>query len=195
MDWGRCFNYMTQDENWIKKILVGGVFVLLCFILVGIPFVLGYFIEVVRNVKNGKETPLPEWDDLGNKFVTGLMAFIVCLVYSIPGFIIGLIPCIGSVISVVYSLLVGPTAIIMFAKYGDIGGALKFNEAIEFIKINTLNLILVSILGYVLGILGFLGLIALCVGVLFTLFWAFLGYANLVGQLWRLSEPVPPPAA
>jgi hypothetical protein len=81
LDFGRAFTSVTEDPDWIKKILIGGAFALLSSVLVGIPFVLGYFGRTLRNVVAGNARPLPEWDDLGGIFSEGLRLAAVYLVY------------------------------------------------------------------------------------------------------------------
>jgi hypothetical protein len=82
MDIGRSFTFMFEDESWITKVLLGGVLgivPILNFV------VYGYQLEVIRNVAQDQELPLPEWgDDFGGKFVRGLMVFIASLIYSLP---------------------------------------------------------------------------------------------------------------
>jgi hypothetical protein len=81
VDFGRAFTSVTEDPDWIKKVLIGGAFALLSSVLVGIPFVLGYFGRTLRNVVAGTARPLPEWDDLGGIFSEGLRLAAVYLVY------------------------------------------------------------------------------------------------------------------
>lgn len=81
VDFGRTFTFPTEDPEWLKKILIGGVFVLLCGVLVGIPFVLGYFGRTLRNVVEGSPRPMPDWDSLGDIFNEGLRLTAVYLVY------------------------------------------------------------------------------------------------------------------
>ena len=83
VDFGRSFTFPTEDPEWLKKILIGGVFVLLSAILVGIPFVLGYFGRTLRNVTQGAARPMPDWDDLGGIFNEGLRLTAVYLVYGL----------------------------------------------------------------------------------------------------------------
>jgi hypothetical protein len=64
--------------------LFGALFLLLSMILIGIPFLLGYTLEIARNVHRGDPYPLPEWSNLGEKFVDGLKLIIVYLVWAIP---------------------------------------------------------------------------------------------------------------
>ena len=72
VDFGRSFSFVTEDPEWVKKILIGGAFTLACALLVGVPFVLGYFSRTLRNVAAGEPRPMPEWDDLGGLFEEGL---------------------------------------------------------------------------------------------------------------------------
>jgi hypothetical protein len=81
IDFGRAFTFVTEDPAWIQKILVGGAFVLACALLVGIPFVMGYFSRTLRNVAAGATPTLPEWNDLGGLFEEGLRLTAVYLVY------------------------------------------------------------------------------------------------------------------
>ena len=81
IDFGRTFTFVTEDPDWITKVLVGGLFTLLSAILVGIPFVLGYWARMVKAVAAGQARPLPAWDDLGGIFSDGLRLLGVYLVY------------------------------------------------------------------------------------------------------------------
>jgi len=83
VDFGRSFTFVTEDPDWVQKILIGGAFSLACTVLVGIPFVLGYFSRTLRNVVAGEPRPLPEWDDLGGIFNEGLRLTAVSLIYGL----------------------------------------------------------------------------------------------------------------
>lgn len=72
IDFARCFQFVTDDPDWIKKVLIGGAFMLASMFVVGIFFVAGYWARFVRRVAAGQATPLPEWDDLGGIFGDGL---------------------------------------------------------------------------------------------------------------------------
>jgi hypothetical protein len=90
LDFGRAFRFVVDDPDWVKKILIGGAFTLLSAILVGAPFVAGYFVRLVRNVARGDERPLPEWDDLGGLFMDGLRAIAVYLAHLVAAMILPL---------------------------------------------------------------------------------------------------------
>jgi hypothetical protein len=83
VDFGRSFTFVSEDPEWVKKVLVGGAFTLACALLVGVPFVLGYFARTLRNVVEGAPQPLPDWDDLGGLFSEGLRLTAVYLLYAL----------------------------------------------------------------------------------------------------------------
>lgn len=72
IDFGKCFRFVVEDPDWIKKVLIGGAFVLASFLIVGLFFVSGYWVRFLRGVAAGEARPLPEWDDLGGIFRDGL---------------------------------------------------------------------------------------------------------------------------
>jgi hypothetical protein len=88
LDFGRCFTYLTEDPEWLKKVLIGGAFALLMTLLVGIPFVLGYCGRTLKNVARGELRPLPEWDDLGGLFGEGLTLAAVYLLHALAAMVV-----------------------------------------------------------------------------------------------------------
>ena len=106
MDFGKAFTYMFQDPNWLAKLGIGTLLVLvgisLSPVLIGIvPLIIvaGYSLVVLDNVRLGHEHPLPEWQDWGRFFMLGLKAFVALFIWALPMFI-GFVPVLaGSVIS------------------------------------------------------------------------------------------------
>lgn len=79
----RCFRFVVDDPDWVKKILIGGAFTLLLPLIVGAFFVAGYWVRFLRRVVAGDPRPLPEWDDLGGIFNDGLPVVGVSFVYAL----------------------------------------------------------------------------------------------------------------
>ena len=104
LDFVRCLRLVTEDPDWIKKVLIGGGFVLLSGMLVGLPFVLGYYGRVVRNAAAGQSRPLPDWDDLGGLFGEGLQLLAVYLGHVLGVFV--LVAALGCVV-MLPAMLVG----------------------------------------------------------------------------------------
>ena len=211
MDIGSAFTYMFEDENWIKKILIGGIISL-------VPIVnfaaMGYVVEVIRNVRDGRPTPLPEWDQFGQMWMSGLWLFLIFLVYSIPIIILACISGIATaamgtalegasadavggtmgIVSTCLSCLMGlwglvigvlsPAIVIRFAETGQFNSAFQFGEVFSLVKVNVGSYVIALILLWVaIYIISPLGLIACVVGIIFTTFYAYLIAGNLLGQL------------
>ena len=97
IDIGRAVQHPFEDQNWISKLLIGG--------LVNIVPILnfagfGYALDHMKNVTRGQDVPLPTWDDLGTKFVTGLKLVVVNFVLALPILAVtcvaGIIPALGA---------------------------------------------------------------------------------------------------
>ncbi|MDP3047078.1 MAG: DUF4013 domain-containing protein, partial [Chloroflexota bacterium] len=85
MDISKSFTFTFDDEGWLTKILMGGLFSFLSLILIGIPFLIGYFLETLKNVYLGQPLPLPSWgDNLGGLFRKGIKAMVGILIWELP---------------------------------------------------------------------------------------------------------------
>jgi hypothetical protein len=115
VDFGRSFTFVTEDPDWIKKILIGGVFTLACAVLVGIPFVLGYFSRTLRNVVAGEPRPMPEWDDLGAIFNEGLPLTAVYLIYAVG---------VVAILAVLGGVVIAPIMVLSGGGHHDLADAL-----------------------------------------------------------------------
>lgn len=79
----KSFGYVFKDQDWVVKLLIGTVFVLLTPFMIGIPFMSGYAIRIMRYRLEGKEG-LPAWTNLGGMFVDGIKMVFVGFVYALP---------------------------------------------------------------------------------------------------------------
>ena len=91
MDIGSAFTYVFDDEEWIKKLAIGGaiflVGVLTIPILIGIVILfipVGYMFQVLKNVRDENPNPLPEWTDFGNLLKVGFFVSLIGIIYNIP---------------------------------------------------------------------------------------------------------------
>jgi hypothetical protein len=212
-DFLRPFTYVFDDPRWLPKILLGGVFSLAAIFLVGIFFIYGYLARLVRNVINGVQYPLPEWDDLGEYFSEGLKLFVVGLVYSIPvvavvcllvvpaviagGSDSDAVRSIGSAgaffawclmfpVSLAMALWL-PSALLAVVVTGEFSAAFEFANIWKFIRANIGNYLLAYVVWLVARFAAGFGVILLCVGVLFTIFWALCVAAYAFGQVYRMA--------
>ena len=99
LDFGRCFRFVVDDPDWIKKILIGGAFTLASALIIGIFFVAGYWVRLLKQVAAGEPRPLPEWDDLGGIFRDGLPVVGVYFVHMLAVLVlVGGLGCAGGLV-------------------------------------------------------------------------------------------------
>jgi hypothetical protein len=85
MDVGKSVGYVFEDQKWTNKLLIG----MLVSIIPIVNFaLLGWVIDIMRNVSRREPLPLPEWGDFGDKFVKGAILFVVGLIYSLPALLL-----------------------------------------------------------------------------------------------------------
>ena len=100
MDVSTAVTFVKDDERWPGKLVIAAVLVFFSFLLIPIPFLVGYSLEVSRRVMNGDPEALPEWNDWGKLFMDGLYVMIAQFVYTLPFWILA---CIGFVATVGFS--------------------------------------------------------------------------------------------
>lgn len=134
MDIGKSLTYITEDERWISKLIIALIVGFFFFLIFPIFFLIGYAIAITRNVKDGVEKPLPEWEDWGKLFMDGLYVFVAQFVYTLPFLII---MCLGMLAT------------------GGLGAVADSGASEDAI------LALMSTTGLIIGCLGFIWIIAL----------------------------------
>ena len=205
MDIGKSFTYVFEDEEWVSKVLIGALFTILSGILIGIPFLVGYMVELIANVRAGKEKPLPRWDNLGDKFRDGLLLVIGFLVYSLPVLIIACplvlismaagdnnttfsllyacLSCLSGLWGIVVAIL-SPAIYIRFAETRELGAIFRFGDILQFTQ-QHLAEVIVAVLLYIVAsfVAAIVGTLLCVVGLLLTGFWATLVEGHLYAQV------------
>lgn len=90
MDIGRAVQHPLEDQGWPTKLGLGALIALVPILNFAL---FGYGVEHLRNTANGRDVPLPSWDNLGEKFMDGLKLFVVNFILALP---LVLISCIFS---------------------------------------------------------------------------------------------------
>lgn len=215
MDIGRAFTYFTADPDYIKKLLLGGLF---RFIPIVSFISEGYIIEQMKGVSQGRETPLPEWSDMGAYFRRGLMVFVGQLVYMIPLWLIMccfwlgmmamapegdsplkalagistlLLSCAGCLLPI-YGLVLAffmPAFTVRFALTDQVNAFFQFGPAWQAIRAN-MNGYLMNVLGVILAgfVASIIGSVTCGLGYVFAFQWIGLVMAYLFGN-WARSTP------
>jgi O-antigen/teichoic acid export membrane protein len=192
VDIARALTYIFEDEEWIPKLaiavaLVFAGIVLLPVFLVGLAawaLLLGYLVELVRNLRDQHPTPLPRWDHYTEKFSEGSRVLTAALVYNLPNLLVlccvGAVPlvlgrdsatggisllvlcCLGPFI-LIYNLLSGAMLALGTARFADEGNIVVFFQFSDLFAALTRSpqqtlmwLILATVVNIGLGLVGIL---------------------------------------
>ncbi|HEV2722108.1 MAG TPA: DUF4013 domain-containing protein [Thermoanaerobaculia bacterium] len=212
-DFLRPLTFVFEDPRWLPKLLLGALFSLAGIILIGIFFVYGYLARLVRNVVAGEQTPLPEWDDLGEMFSEGAMLFVATLIYTAPFFFLfflmfpfsmladmdnaaaqflgggGLV--VLGLVFVPFALALAvwvPAAMLHAIVKRDFRAAFDFRTIGLFLRGNALNYLLAYLDWLVARFAAGFGILLCCVGIFITSFWALAVAGAAFAQVYRLSE-------
>lgn len=89
MNFERAFRYLFDDKDWLSKAGLG-------LVIMMVPILnfawIGYQVQIIRNVRKNEAVILPTWDDLGKKFMDGLMIALAGLIYALPILLIACLP-------------------------------------------------------------------------------------------------------
>jgi len=210
-DIGKAFSIPFKDPAWVSKFLLAALFMLLCLLGIGIPIIVGYLIQVTQRVIRKEERPLPEWSDIGVKFVLGFKYCVVYVIYLLPVVLL-VIPVIAlgvatsstdapelvGVLSLVYmfgfTLLVIPYSLILaaimpivayrFALTEKIADGIDVAAIFRDFRKNWQNTIVVALITAAIESLAFVGILFFLVGVFFTIFYVYLVAASMRGLLY-----------
>lgn len=209
MDFAKAFTYVFEDRDWLRKLLLPAV--LLLIPILGWIVVMGWMLNIARRVIRAEPNPLIELE-FGRDFADGLKAFVVSFVYAIPSIILSLpssavswmntsgatdptqnwavmlliVCCSG--LSVLYGLFLAvalPAALGNVAATDDLGAGFRFKEVFSLIR-SAPGAYLMVLLGVIVsGFIGSLGVILCIIGVFFTLAYSMAVNGHLYGQAYR----------
>ncbi len=216
MDYGKSFSFVFDDEEWIQKLLIGGILALIPVVNL---VVFGYGLQVLKNAALGEGKALPNWDDFADYFMKGLLSILGAFVWALPIILLSMIGALFSVpvdrmtgygtspdwtwgwanlcfallscLSALYGLFMAfvmPAAMTQYAVSGEFAAFFRFNELYKYIASNLGPYIVVLLLGAVAWFIAGFGVVVCFVGVAFTSFWASLVGNHLLGQVYRASE-------
>lgn len=194
-DFTKVLKYPFQDPQWFSKMaLQGAALFLLCIVLVGIPFLMGYMIRCTQKGLKG-ETTLPGWDEWGDYWRLGWKAFGVNLLYLLPiygvygllvvGYLVLIdidetsLTIIGSIVAIVGYIAILLYGIALIFIQAAVNAAIALNRSFyecfelksriwPYIKANIGAILFAMVAGWVAGFVSYLGFFAFFVGILFT---------------------------
>jgi Protein of unknown function (DUF4013) len=189
MDIGRAVSYIFDDQEWGAKLLISAMIAFGAVItspllvgLIGWAALLGYLVELLRNLHDRHPTPLPRWDNYGEKISQGGSVLTAVILYSLPNLLplcctittsnlwgdgffgssIGLLlVCCVLPGLLVYNLITWPMLALGIARYAEernIGVFFQFNDLFGAVYRNlglTMQWVLVTLIVNIgLGIVG-----------------------------------------
>jgi hypothetical protein len=220
MNFGRAFTYVTEDPDWLKKVGIAAVVMLIP--VIGSIVLMGWGLEITRRVINNEAQPLPDWSDFGGLLSKGFKAFVAALAYIFPILVIyicGLTLTIGveaaggnssnsSTMSgiataamlcmycfiILFALVAGlliPPAFGNIAATDQLGAAFRFNEVFGLLRA-AIGPYLLSILavGVTAMILSPIGSAICGIGLLVTTAYLTTVSSHLYGQAYLTAKAV-----
>lgn len=146
------------SSDW-KKVIIYGIFFILSMLIIGILFVPGYFLRIIKSTLAGYDE-LPEFDEWGDMIIDSLKVIVVSIVYFIIPIIVvsigafasistlmgstsvmdptalvglGITAIIGLILAFIFGLF-ACVAIANMALYNEMGAAFKFSEILDRIS-------------------------------------------------------------
>jgi len=204
----------TKDADIGKKLLIGSLLVLTGF---GIIAILGWMMEIIREVQRGEEPALPEFDDIGMFFMDGLKLMAVGVVWSLPvAILVVLLTTVGigsasffnnaddaamllviinlCVVGLVFAYLV-PVFVLfvpaagLLAENGDLKEALDPRNAIAIFRTNPGGFLLAMLLGAAVNsVMGSIGAILCLVGIYPAMVVSYALQGQFYGNAYRNAK-------
>jgi len=215
-DLGNAFTFLFKDRNWVGKLVVACAFLLLSVIGLGMFVVAGYLIQITQRVMRGEEHVLPDWRDIGVKFVTGFKFVVVYVLYLLPilflmvplivmslaaevspqrevvGLVAGIYAFGFTMLVIPYSLALNmlmPIILYRFAEHERITDALEISGILRLFAQHWQNTVVVALISVGVQSFAAVGIIVFVVGILVTIFYALAVSAYLAGALYREQHP------
>lgn len=222
MDVGKALGFPFEDKDWIVKILIGGILLLIPIVNF---FVFGYIFKVLQRVTREGVYEFPAWNDWGSLFGQGFFVFLFGLIYGlVPGILWGIgtafIGCsvlaaagssygvgplaslgipfmaLGGIIGFLIALIT-PMAMALYADTGEFGQIFNFGEIFSRIGSNVGNYVMVIliyiVLAIVLGIIRMIPILGAIIDI-FVGFYVAVVMSYLFGSVFRGNTAAAPPA-
>lgn len=208
MNFEQAYRFITDDEDWLKKIGFGAV---LWLTGIGVIALLGWSMEIMRRVSTDEENPLPDWTEIGQYFVNGLKFFVLTFVWTLPailfifcasfsiiftsaqfadpndavGLPILMMLCsfVVILVNMVFLALVAPPAMGLIAEGAPLASLFIPRASWDLAKANLGGYLLSAIIGnFVVNLLAMLGIFLCGIGFFFGGSFGYAFWAHLAGQ-------------
>ncbi|MBI9047001.1 MAG: DUF4013 domain-containing protein [Anaerolineaceae bacterium] len=194
MNFGLAFSFPFQDQEWWKKFLLMGVITLIP--VVGQFVLMGWVVQLVRNVINDDPTPIPSLD-FGGQLGQGFKFFILALVYMLPviiltlpiyiitpiadaagmdsdtlGIMMAVVSCLCGGLALILGLAAAfliPAGVANMVINDSLGAGLRVGEVFGLVKAAPVAYLIVIVGSIVASLIGSLGTLGCGIGVLLTM--------------------------
>jgi hypothetical protein len=216
MNFSKAFTYVFEDPDWIKKIIIMGLIILIP--ILGQIVLVGWMVDIIRKIIRQEPVTLPSLA-FGEQLSDGFKMVVISLVYAAPIILLSIIQGIisgvaggmtsdgnmaeagGALIAIVslcfglvyflYGIVLAFVMPIVYGRYaeiGTIGSGLQFGEVINMAK-KVVAPLLITIVGNIAAsFVASLGSIACGIGVLATTAYAMAVMAHFYGQVYNLAK-------
>ena len=219
LDIGAAISFCFRDPEWVTKLLVHGVLLLIPFI--GTIIMLGWQRDIFNRVRVQDDESLPEID-LGKPLSDGLVPFAATFNVYLPYILVNLaaqliilggtfgglvvgeaadepgLVVVGMLVSMVGYLLIFLAMIPMYALLpeaqrrgfnGEPLPLLRPGPSIESLGNHGSLYVLACVFAFLFSFLGATGMYLCCVGFFFTMPWAYAATAHCLAQYERIITP------
>ncbi len=195
MDISRSFSHMFKDSSWFFKVFIGGMFLTMSIVVVGLPFILGYEIEHIRHVAQRQDSMLPEWKNMRRIFEEGLTVFLAAFVYT--AMILALIVAVNGALtmySVVFATLAVvffwmPLVFIQYSKRPSFFSCFSLPEILKRCALHPLLYAISLVTGFLtIAATILFGWMSIILGWPFVVFWGILVQSHILGQLAEVNQ-------
>ncbi|MCC7445906.1 MAG: DUF4013 domain-containing protein [Anaerolineae bacterium] len=206
IDLGKAVTYAFEDQQWVNKLII----LLLVSFIPGLNVIVwsGYALTIARNIMQGEQFPLPNWENWSDIAVRGLLSIAAGFLYFLPIILLGCclsvaqpllsdrsstgslfvaVQCCASVIALIYGLAAGLLLMVgnvrfvqtdQFKSFTDIG------RRIEDLRRTTNPFITLFVYQLIVSIIAGVAstiLAITCVGPLVVAIVAFLANGYILG--------------
>ena len=162
----------------MTALLIGGIVIALSFLIIGLPFFLGYITRCMKEIVKGNGV-MPEWDEIGQMFVDGIRMTGVFLVYVAIYLVIITVPAVPTIVfnfmnipilAVISTAVLALTATVMgfllavaffaswiiYANTGSVRMAIRARKVLEFVSSDPHRFLEVMIASAAIAMAGFI---------------------------------------
>jgi hypothetical protein len=198
MDFVKALTFIPEDPRWKEKVAIGSALALLGFLIVPAIITIGYCVRLAQNMRDGKQFPLPEWDDWSGDLVRGFKLAVIWFIWALPMILVSVPMSVGGMMADSDSgvatmfgvtILVGTTCLmavygifitlmtpgftLWFARDEEIRSGLQLSEIFQWTREHVTDVIL-FMLAYIVAsfvistVAGIVGVLLCLVGLIVT---------------------------